>query len=91
MNTRMFVAAVLAAVVAGAPDGARAQQALYPVAGVVRAASGTPVAGATVSTGAGGAGSAACALEAPSISNPITNESTPRILSSSKLRRGYSN
>ena len=55
MNMRVFVAAALAVIAAGAPDAVLAQQPAYAVAGVVRAASGAPVVGATVSAGPGGA------------------------------------
>lgn len=55
MNTRNLVAAALALIAASAADAARAQQPTYPVAGVVRSASGAAVAGASVSAGAGGA------------------------------------
>jgi len=53
MNTRLVMAAAIAALVAGAPDAIQAQEAANAVSGVVRSASGEPVAGAAVSAGAG--------------------------------------
>jgi iron complex outermembrane receptor protein len=55
MNTRLLVAAALAMIAAGAPQTVQAQEPVYPVSGLVRAASGTPVAAATVSAGPAGA------------------------------------
>ena len=54
MNTRLVDAAVaIAALVAGTPGALLAQEAAHAVGGVVRTASGAPVAGAAVSAGAG--------------------------------------
>ena len=53
MNTRLVMAAAIAALVAGAPGALLAQEAAHAVGGVVRTASGSPVAGAAVSAGAG--------------------------------------
>ena len=53
MNVRLVGAAVLAAVVAAMPGALLAQQAVYAVSGIVRSASGAPVAGASVSAGEG--------------------------------------
>jgi iron complex outermembrane receptor protein len=53
MHTRLLIGAVVAALVAGAPGALRAQEPVYSVSGVVRLASGSPVAGAVVSAEAG--------------------------------------
>jgi len=53
MNTRLVMAAAIAALVAGAPGALLAQEAAHAVGGVVRTASGSPVVGAAVSAGAG--------------------------------------
>ena len=53
MNTRILVATALVAAAAIAPGAALAQQPAYPVEGRVRTAAGTPIAGVSVSAGAG--------------------------------------
>jgi len=53
MNKRLVLAAVLATVVTGMPCVLLAQETVHAVRGVVRTASGSPVAGATVSAGGG--------------------------------------
>jgi hypothetical protein len=52
MNAWLMRAAVVSALVAGAPAAALAQEPTCAVTGVVRAPSGAPVAGASVSAGA---------------------------------------
>ncbi|MFO7692069.1 MAG: TonB-dependent receptor [Vicinamibacterales bacterium] len=53
MFTRLLMASAIACLVAGAPGTLLAQEAGHAVGGVVRAASGTPVAGAAVGAGTG--------------------------------------
>ena len=53
MHTRLLIVATVAALVAGAPGALLAQEPVHAVSGVVRLATGAPVAGAAVSAGPG--------------------------------------
>ena len=55
MHTRLLMVATVAAVVAGAPGALLAQEPVHAVSGVVRLATGAPLAGAAVSAGPGAA------------------------------------
>ena len=55
MYTRLLMVATVAALVAGAPGALLAQEPVHAVSGVVRLATGAPLAGAAVSAGSGAA------------------------------------